>query len=462
MKDEVRNALGDRIAEASVETSEQLGDVCAGLVSIVSTVPSDQRVTLPPIATPRRRGKSLTRRKYQLGNVYQKRRRRSDQWLADAPAYVQFWRDVPGRDQPKREKASLGICKTRTFAERRAAERLELLGINSTQHFIEATSSITFKAQGEAWLKSLATRKRNPLEQTTIDNRRYALDKWIYPFFDGRRLADINNRTMKELVEYMAPTLSPASIRDYANIVKAVVASAINDDGEEVFPRKWNEEYIDAPLVANQRQPSTSVDGVTAIVANATRQYQTLYALLAGCGPLRAGEALGLEIGKHITADYRTLYIEQKAKRGVIQPYLKTKNGKREVDLCSALAAMLQDFIGTRTRGLLFQTSSGAQILQTNALRDSLHPILTKLEHVKGGFNILRRFRLTHLEKSDCPDALKHFWSGHAPKHVSERYVKLLNDRQYRLDWAERIGLGFRLPDSVGLLGLLHVVQKVA
>jgi len=117
---------------------------------------------------------------------------------------------------------------------------------------------------------------------------------------------------------------------------------------------------------------------------------------------------------------------------------------------------MLKDFIGTRTSGLLFQTSSGAQILQTNVLRDSLHPILKKLDHAKGGFNIFRRYRMTHLEKSDCPEALKHFWSGHAPKHVSERYVKLLTDRDFRLNWAEKIGLGFELPGTqVGQRGQL-------
>ena len=47
-----------------------------------------------------------------------------------------------------------------------------------------------------------------------------------------------------------------------------------------------------------------------------------------------------------------------------------------------------------RTRGLLFSTSTGAQLLQTNALRDSLHPTLEGLEHVKGGFNIFHRFRM--------------------------------------------------------------------
>ena len=398
------------------------------------------------------------RRKYQQGHVFQKDRRKSDPWQPDEPAYVQFWRDVPGRPEPRREKVALGICRTRTIAERQAAKKLELLGINSTQTFIEATSNITFRAQGEMWLKSLANRKRNPLEETTITNRRYALDKWIYPFFADSLLADVTNRSMKDLVEQMAAKLSAASIRDYLNVAKEVVASAIDENGEKLFPRKWNEEFIDAPLVKDQRQPSTNEEGINAILKASEGRYRSLYALLAGCGPLRAGEVLGLEIWKHISEDCRTLYIQQKAKRGEIQPYLKTKNGAREVDLCATLAKELQAFIGERKSGLLFRTTSGAQMLQSNILRDSLHPILEKLKHEKGGFNIFRRFRRTHLEKFDCPDTLKHFWSGHAPKHVSERYVKLLKDREFRLEWAERIGLGF----SVGPLGPLQVVRSAA
>ena len=162
-------------------------------------------------------------------------------------------------------------------------------------------------------------------------------------------------------------------------------------------------------------------------------KYRMLYALPAGCGPLRAGEALGLEIDKHISGDFRTLDIVQKAKRGTIQPYLKTKNGTRQVDLCSPLAAMLREYIGERKSGLLFQSSIGAQLLQSNSLSDSLHPILDYMAHQRGGFNIFRRFRLTHLETNDCQEVLKHFWTGHAPKHVSKRYIKLTQDRDYRL-----------------------------
>lgn len=103
-------------------------------------------------------------------------------------------------------------------------------------------------AAGVLGLRSLAKRKRNPLEQTTINTRRYALDKWIYPFFEGRLLADVNNLAMRDFVEHISE-LAPATIRDYSNIVKAVVASAINEKGDELFPQTWNEEFIDAPLV---------------------------------------------------------------------------------------------------------------------------------------------------------------------------------------------------------------------
>lgn len=39
--------------------------------------------------------------------------------------------------------------------------KIEQLGINSMQHFIEVTSTITFKRQGERWLKSLSPTSRS-------------------------------------------------------------------------------------------------------------------------------------------------------------------------------------------------------------------------------------------------------------------------------------------------------------
>ena len=405
----------------------------------------------------------MARRTYQAGSVFQKGRNKHQEWLPDVLAYGRFWKDVPGSPR-QRVVISLGVCRTRSIAIHKCSEHLQKLGIDSTRQFIESNYNVTFQDQGEIWLRTLASQKRKPIEQTTIDNRRYVLGKWLYPFFGSLPLADINNRMAKELVDHLAtaePPLSAATIQGYLQIVKAVVASVVGDDGQELFPRKWNHAYIDAPAVKNQRQPTIDCSGISDIILFATGQYRMLYALLAGCGPLRIGEALGLEIDKHISPDFRTLAIRQNVKRRKIHDHLKTAAGEREVDLCSTLSSMLRDFVGFRRSGLLFHNRLGNPLDQAHLVTDYLQPILDYLAQPHGGFHLFRRFRRTYIERFECPEALKHFWSGHAQTHVSERYIKLTQDRDFRLMWAEKIGLGFDLPgERNGQLGQLLQFPK--
>jgi hypothetical protein len=58
--------------------------------------------------------------------------------------------------------------------------------------------------------------------------------------------------------------------------MKAVAASAIDENGEEKFPRKWNDGFIDAPLIEKQNQPTTTAEGMQHILENATGQYRVL------------------------------------------------------------------------------------------------------------------------------------------------------------------------------------------
>jgi len=78
--------------------------------------------------------------------------------------------------------------------------------------------------------------------------------------------------------------------------------------------------------------------------------------------------------------DFRTLAVVQKAKRGELQNHMKTKNADsrhgRVVDLSEPLAAVLRDFVGGRTAGLVFRKPDGSQLMQRDILRHSLHPIL--------------------------------------------------------------------------------------
>ena len=403
----------------------------------------------------------MARRTYQAGSVFQSNKKRSDPWDGAALAHGRYWQDRPGQP-PKRTIVNLGVCRTRTIAQRKLAEQIESQGINTTQHYIESTTTVSFQQQAEIWLRWAVQSKRNPIEDSTMQNRRCALDKWIYPYLGDTYLGEVNNFLLRDFVAHLCEKgLAPGTIAKYSEIIKAVVDSARNEQGDPLFPRRWNAEIIDAPPIAEQSQPSTRGGGISNILQLASDdRFRMLYALLAGCGPLRVGEALGLEIDKHISSDFRTLRVCQKAKFGKISQRLKTKNAYRQVDLCPELADLLREFVGNKTTGLLFPTKSGKPLYLSAVLKCSLHKILKSLGLELGGCNIFRRFRMTHLLKKGCPERLRNYWAGHGPRHISETYMKLDDEREYRLEQASQIGMGFDLPGApVGHCG--HSSEKI-
>jgi hypothetical protein len=67
-------------------------------------------------------------------------------------------------------------------------------------------------------------------------------------------LSEINNAVLKALVAKMSEHgLSPKTIDNYIPVVKMVVASAVDEQGEEIHPRKWNHEFIDRPVVEKDK-----------------------------------------------------------------------------------------------------------------------------------------------------------------------------------------------------------------
>ncbi|HKV28204.1 MAG TPA: site-specific integrase [Candidatus Acidoferrales bacterium] len=228
-----------------------------------------------------------------------------------------------------------------------------------------------------------------------------------------------------------------------------VVASAVNEEGEQLFPRQWNHAFIDLPKVNKPKQPCFSNDMVTKIIAvTRKKKYQLLFAICAGTG-LRFGEALGIEM-QHISPDCSTIKIVQKAWRSEIHDFLKTDSATREIDLCLALAAMLKRCLEKREErpksDLLFQSKSGKPLHQSNVLRRTLHPILQNLNEPTCGCHAFRRFRVTHLRRNSVPEDLIHFWLGHAAGSVTDHYSKLKDDLEFRKQVALRVGLGFELP----------------
>lgn len=359
-----------------------------------------------------------------------------------------FWEDVAGRKM--RTHRSVRVCPvagpgsmTKPEREHRAREIIQQSGADSADHFRAVAAvnlGITFRQQSEWWIRHVQDRKRKPVKPHTTCSWKSHL-RWLEPRLGAVPLADVNNLVLQGLVTEMSEAgFSPKTISNYAQVVKMVVASAIGKDGEEIYPRKWNHEFIDLPVVVGQRTPTFTAEEIQQIISRADGQFAVLYTLLAATG-LRVGEALALE-AQHYRGG--TLRIQQGIWNGRVQSP-KTRAGTREVDLTAAVAAMLETFLDGRKTGFMFRTNTGSALAQSNVLRRSLHPILASMGREKAGFHGFRRFRVTHLRKQGTPEDLLRFWIGHGDKTVTDRYAKLCEDVTYRKAQAERVGIGFNL-----------------
>jgi integrase len=205
--------------------------------------------------------------------------------------------------------------------------------------------------------------------------------------------------------------LSAKTIVNYTGLMKLVVSSAVDENtGEPLYPRKWNHNFADMPIVRNQKQPTFSEEAMSSI-ARSRGTYQVLFTLLAATG-MRIGEALGLDIG-NIDLDGPIIKITASAWRSELQAQ-KTRAAVREIDVAESIGDLLREFIGDRKSGLLFKTKSGKPLSQSNIIRRHLHPLLKELGITRTGFHAFRRFRTTWLRKLGAPEDLVKLWLGHA------------------------------------------------
>jgi integrase len=165
----------------------------------------------------------------------------------------------------------------------------------------------TFKEQSEIWLGRCELRKRKPIKPATFKGWKSHLKVHILPKLQNVLLPDITNKTVRDFVATLK--LSPKSVRNVVQVIKMVKASAIDDDGNELYPTKWNHDFIDMPQVnpREQHQPSFTVEQIEKIIKHGDRRVQMLTVLLAASG-LRAGELFGLEV-KHF--DGSSVTVEQ-------------------------------------------------------------------------------------------------------------------------------------------------------
>ena len=300
---------------------------------------------------------------------------------------------------------------------------------------------MNFSTQSEAWLANLETRKRRPAKPATLSTFRSYIRAHVVPALGTTEISTFGNAQMREFVSRLsAQKLSPKTILEVQNAVKQIVASAVDHNGDELFPKKWNADFIDAPIVGSQRQPTVTAEQIETAISKAPAADGVLYLLLAASG-LRIGEALSLRIGSGPGSTSESSYFSDGSitvrmslwRRREQTP--KTIAGVRTVEVSEPIAARIAEFARGRT-GYLF--GNGVPPSESS-FRDRLSKAGIQ------GFHAFRRWRTTWLRKNRVQEDLVRFWLGHSDRSITDGYSKLGEDEPYRREVAESVGVGFNL-----------------
>ncbi len=232
-------------------------------------------------------------------------------------------------------------------------------------------------------------------------------------------LKEFGNGALKVFGEaLLAKKLSPKSIQEIAAFVRAIVASALNAEGEELFPRKWNLEFADLPTIGERKKGESVTPQQLANALKSSRG--VFYALLAGTG-LRIGEAIAVRIGSD---DRRTCWDPDASVVHVRtsvwnrqEQWPKTPAAVRSVDLDQRLNELLKKFADERT-GFLFVSNAGG-MLSVSTLRSRLQKLGIS------GFHCFRRYCISRLRENGTPEDIIRYWAGHAGAGITDRYSKL-------------------------------------
>ena len=130
----------------------------------------------------------------------------------------------------------------------------------------------------------------------TVYGWQHCLDRWILPNLGSKLVSEVGNGAFRQFVEILtAARLAPKTIVNVVTVVNFVVASAVDEEGDQIHPRVWNYEFIQLPLVVKEKQnrPTITEAEISAMLTTLKGRDAVLVALVAGTG-LRIGEALAI------------------------------------------------------------------------------------------------------------------------------------------------------------------------
>jgi integrase len=236
------------------------------------------------------------------------------------------------------------------------------------------------------------------------------------------------------------------------NTVQQIIKSAQDENGNGLYVRNWNREFIleNVSDVRNQRQPVCTKELIKEALRRrqtSTDKYRPIVALMLATG-IRIGELLALRYGddgEHSAWDQQNflLAIRTSLWRGIEQKP-KTESSIRMVDLSTLVNDMLAAYSDKNPGDFLFATRKETPFTSHGLHKQALVPLGIP------GFHSMRRWRVRHLKTIGTPETLLKTWIGHSSGNdITARYDKSADDKEWRQTWANRCGVGFALPEIV-------------
>jgi integrase len=306
-----------------------------------------------------------------------------------------------------------------------------------------------FELQAARWLEGLRTRDCDPVAPSTLATFASRVKTILSVVGPQTMLEQFKNAAMSDFVQNSKQfKWAPSTLADHILVIKLIISSATDAEGEELFPRTWKRRVINAPRVERDKQhtPSLTTDEVETLLRKAkSEQERLIYAFLCGSG-LRISEAQAVRVNSDdvlaTSWNPRTAVVSVRNAcfRGAETGRVKTTAGRRNVVLCSELNQALVAFAAREKRengGFLFQSKNGLPLKQSTLRYRMAQHVPDAAPHAG------RRFRISWLRKCRVLEEIIRSQVGHADESQTDAYS--FQDETTVRAAVEGAGLGFHL-----------------
>jgi integrase len=310
------------------------------------------------------------------------------------------------------------------------------------------TPLYNFELQAARWLEGLRNRDCDPVAPSTLATFASRVKTILSVVGPQTRLEDFKNAAMAKFVQDAKRfNWAPSTLGDHILVIKLIISSATDAEGEELFPRTWKRRVINAPRVERDKQhtPCLTSDEVETLLRKAkTEQERLIYAFLCGSG-LRVSEAQAVRVnGNEEQTSWNprsgVVSVRNGCFRGEETGRTKTSAGRRNVILCSELNQALMAFTSKEKRdsgGFLFQSKNGLPLKQSTLRYRMAQHVPDAAPHAA------RRFRISWLRKCRVMEEIIRSQVGHADESITDTYS--FQDENTVRAAIEGAGLGFNL-----------------